>query len=1121
MAENIGYATLNVVPTSKGFGKTLKGQVAGPMSAAGVAGGKGLMGGLGKSVLKLGGMVGAAVAGFAGIKTVIGGGISRQLQLEQATAKLDGLGHSSKNVTKIMDNALASVKGTAFGLGDAATVAASSVAAGVKPGQDLQRTLSLVGDAATIAGTDMGEMGAIFNKVAAANKVQMDVINQLHDQGVPALSLLAKELGVTAEEASKMASSGKIDFATFQAAMEAGMGGAALKSGNTTAGAFANMKAALGRLGETFTGPAFAGARNFFNLITAGVDALNTIVKPVFDSMSKSVEGGIATSFANAAAAVERFTPVLQGVVQILSGGDFDQDLLGDAISPQVYMRLLGVREAIVAVSDAIKTGDWSAVGTMLTRGLEALMAMRQQLVDGILNALPGILQAFAEMLPGIVQGVAAMVSGMVGVLAEIAVTLVQVITGALPMILQALVAAAPVILEGAMVAFQSLVQALVMMIPQITTALVTMIPQIASMLVTLTPQLIQGALQLFQGLVQAVGQIVPPLLQAVVTLLPVIAQALIGMLPTLIQAGIQLFMALVQALPQIIPPLISAVVGLLPKLITTLTSLIPQLIQGAIQLFMALVKAIPKVIPPLIQAVIGAIPQIVGALIRMIPALLSGAVQLFMAIVKAIPQIIPALLGAIGSLAVELVNAVVAIGGQLFEAGKNIVQGLLDGIASLAGTVGQFFLNLLPGWIVGPFKAALGIHSPSRVFAGFGKNIGQGLINGLTGTKDKIKSTTSKLAQQVRDAFTKVADKRAAAAKRLSKLDDQMASAQARLAKTRKGDDKDAIASAKRRVRSIAKEQAEQRKLIRDADRFLKSSTKSSVINSIRATTKRLNAIATQRDKVADRLKAAQDKLKEALDTRNSFATSVREGIFGQFDLSESYGTDHAITSLKAQLATAKTAKATFEKLRKLGLNDDGYQQLVEAFASSGDIGPAKAILAGGKTAIKEVNSLQKQLKSVATSVGSQTSKALYQSGVDAANGLVKGLQSQKKKLTGLMADIATSLATAVKKKLKIHSPSRVFRDLGAFTGEGMARGLESSASRIERASRALQPTAPSVPDGGLIGAQSRTADALSKAVTPLVGNLTLQSTGDTRDDLDEALFHLRRIRRGGTHAA
>lgn len=77
--------------------------------------------------------------------------------------------------------------------------------------------------------------------------------------------------------------------------------------------------------------------------------------------------------------------------------------------------------------------------------------------------------------------------------------------------------------------------------------------------------------------------------------------------------------------------------------------------------------------------------------------------------------------------------------GSWLWNAGANIVQGLLDGVASLASTVGSFFLDLLPGWIVGPFKAALGIASPSRLFREFGGFIGDGLIEGLEDMADPI----------------------------------------------------------------------------------------------------------------------------------------------------------------------------------------------------------------------------------------------------------------------------------------------------------------------------------------------------------------------------------------------
>lgn len=241
--------------------------------------GDGLLSGMGKA-FKVGALAVGATA-VAGIGTALVKGFARLDTIDQATAKLSGLGHSAGTVQQIMDNALASVRGTAFGMGEAATTAAGAVAAGIKPGADLERTLKAVADASTIAGTDMGSMGAIFNKVAASNKVQMDVINQLHDAGVPALSLLADQMGVTAEEASKMASKGEIDFATFQSAMENGMGGAALKSGETFSGAMDNMGAALGRVGANLLGGLFPQMKDGLGGITAFLAPLEEKAKEV------------------------------------------------------------------------------------------------------------------------------------------------------------------------------------------------------------------------------------------------------------------------------------------------------------------------------------------------------------------------------------------------------------------------------------------------------------------------------------------------------------------------------------------------------------------------------------------------------------------------------------------------------------------------------------------------------------------------------------------------------------------------------------------------------------------------------------------------------------------------
>jgi phage-related minor tail protein len=127
-----------------------------------------------------------------------------------------------------------------------------------------------------------------------------------------------------------------------------------------------------------------------------------------------------------------------------------------------------------------------------------------------------------------------------------------------------------------------------------------------------------------------------------------------------------------------------------------------------------------------------------------------SGLGSFFRGLWSGIINGVSSMVGGIGSFFSGMYGTVVGIfagaGKWLWDAGVNIVNGLFEGIRSLAGTIGNFFLNLLPGWIVEPFKIALNIHSPSRVFAGFGENIGEGLLLGVGRTQARIDDRMAKL---------------------------------------------------------------------------------------------------------------------------------------------------------------------------------------------------------------------------------------------------------------------------------------------------------------------------------------------------------------------------------------
>lgn len=216
----------------------------------------------------------AAVGG-----TIMSKGWSRLTAIDTAQFKLQGLGHTAESTAVIMDSAMKSVKGTAFGFGDAASIAASAVASGIKPGEQLTQVLTTIADTSAISGRSLGEMGAIFNKIAASGIIQGEELNQLADSGVPVLQLLSQELGVTAGEVKKLASEGKIGFSEFEAAMRSGMGGAAQEMGASILGSLQNVGAAAGRLGAAAMTP-------FVDMGTSAIGELTGAI----DTVTKGVE---------------------------------------------------------------------------------------------------------------------------------------------------------------------------------------------------------------------------------------------------------------------------------------------------------------------------------------------------------------------------------------------------------------------------------------------------------------------------------------------------------------------------------------------------------------------------------------------------------------------------------------------------------------------------------------------------------------------------------------------------------------------------------------------------------------------------------------------------------------
>lgn len=306
-------------------------------------------------------------------------------------------------------------------------------------------------------------------------------------------------------------------------------------------------------------------------------------------------------------------------------------------------------------------------------------------------------------------------------------------------------------IINSAMAMRQGMVDTLIAAVPQIVSALVTAIPAIVTALTQAVPQLVQGAVTLFQSLLQAVTIVVPTLLAALIGMLPGVVGSILAMLPELLGSAVTLFMSLVSAIPKILPPLIQAIVDTLPMLIGTILGMIPAILDGAIMLFTALVDALPVILPLLIVALVKLVPTLVTTILGMIPVIIEAAVKLFTALVTAVPKILPELIPTLVGLLPSIVGAIVGMIPAILQAGVDLIGGLIKGLWQAASSVGEALVKIAEGAIKG-FLSFLGIKSPSRLFAGYGKNLIEGLVGGLDGNKGLVTRSLDGLAATVSD---------------------------------------------------------------------------------------------------------------------------------------------------------------------------------------------------------------------------------------------------------------------------------------------------------------------------------------------------------------------------------
>lgn len=290
-----------------------------------------------------------------------------------------------------------------------------------------------------------------------------------------------------------------------------------------------------------------------------------------------------------------------------------------------------------------------------------------------------------------------------------------QLITAFIPSI-SSLATAFNDLLNGVEGADEQLGQA----IDSFISAIAEQLPQVLEMGTQILTSLISGIIQALPTLVEEVPQIIEQFASALVEIgsqLLDTGAELLGKLTTGIETGLP---DMVSRLPQIIDEFLNFITEHLPDILDQGVEMLTSLTNGILDAIPEFASKLPEIITSFVNFISDNLPDIISSGAEILGSLISGIIDNIPDLVAELPKIIDA-----------IVTGITELLGDIIDVGWDIVEGIWQGITEAAG----WLTEKITGWfngVVDGVKSFLGIASPSKVFAGIGKNMGLGIGEGF-----------------------------------------------------------------------------------------------------------------------------------------------------------------------------------------------------------------------------------------------------------------------------------------------------------------------------------------------------------------------------------------------------
>lgn len=341
-------------------------------------------------------------------------------------------------------------------------------------------------------------------------------------------------------------------------------------------------------------------------------------------------------------------------------------------------------------------------LGVLVGNFTDSVVIAGNNLIPRIQELLPRIVEATTSLIGTVSEQLPAILGTVLPSLVEGATNLVTGLMAALPSVLSVLADVAPTVIN-------TLVPALIELLPQITQTGIDVIVSLA------------------QGIADALPQLIPAATDAIIKIVEVLTSP--ENLGNLIDAALAIILALVDGLVDATPKLIAAVPDVITNLVTAIIANMPKILEAGVEITMALADGLIKALPELIAAIPNLILGIVQGIIDNLPEIIMAGPKIIAALATGLIEAIPDIVMVIPQLIRSIVDTFLSF--DWGSIGKNIVDGIKNGFVNMWNSFKQTVENVFTGLVDG-VKSFLGIASPSKVFAGIGGYMAEGLGQGF-----------------------------------------------------------------------------------------------------------------------------------------------------------------------------------------------------------------------------------------------------------------------------------------------------------------------------------------------------------------------------------------------------